>query len=95
VLQRYFQKKIKILFGNYKIYPSTDQTLKLEFVKLESLVIVDQNATVNMYSNFAQTARHALGVDQALRINYPSKLKILFGFVFDGGVGNRGEVVTR
>jgi len=33
-------------------------------MKVESLVIVDQHATVNMYSSFVHTARHALGVDQ-------------------------------
>jgi len=30
-------------------------------MKLESLVIVDQHATVNMFSSSVHTARHALG----------------------------------
>jgi hypothetical protein len=81
--------------ANLKRYRSTDWTLKLEFMKVESLVIVDQNATVNAYSDFAQTARHALGIDQAPRANYPIKHYNLIGFVLKGGVGNRGEVVTR
>ena len=32
-------------------------------MKLESLVIVDQHATVNMYLSLVHTARHILGVD--------------------------------
>lgn len=62
---------------------------------MESLVIVDQNATVNMYSGFAQTARHALEVDLTPRVNYPIKYKNLIGFVFKGEISDRGEVVTR
>jgi hypothetical protein len=62
---------------------------------VESLVIVDKNATVNTYSGFAQTARHALGIDQALRVNYTIKLNNLVVLVLDSWVGNRGEVVTR
>lgn len=30
-------------------------------MKMESLVIVDKNATVNIYPIFAHTARHAMG----------------------------------
>ena len=33
-------------------------------MKVKSLVIVDQHATVNMYSSFVHTARHALEVNQ-------------------------------
>jgi hypothetical protein len=33
-------------------------------MKVKSLVIVDQHATVNMYSSFVHTARHALEIDQ-------------------------------
>jgi hypothetical protein len=32
-------------------------------MKVESRVIVDQQATVNGYSGFVHTARHALGID--------------------------------
>lgn len=62
---------------------------------MESLVIVDQNATVNAFSGFAQTARHAPEVDQAPRVNYLIKNKILISLVLKSGVGNWGEVVTR
>ena len=37
---------------------SSDCSLKLENMKLESLVIVDQHATVNLYLDFVHTARH-------------------------------------
>ena len=33
-------------------------------MKVKSLVIVDQHATVNKYSSFVHTARHALEVNQ-------------------------------
>ncbi len=42
---------------------SSDWALQLEPMKLESLVIVDQHATVNMYLSLVLTARHALGVE--------------------------------
>ena len=44
--------------ANPKNYPSSDWSLQLEIMKLESLVIVDQHATVNMFLGFVHTARH-------------------------------------
>ena len=41
---------------------SSDWSLKLDSMKLESLVIVDQNATVNTFPGIVHTARHAIGV---------------------------------
>ncbi len=46
-----------------KRYLSSDRSLQLDYVKLESLVIVDQNATVNTFPGLVHTARHATGVD--------------------------------
>ena len=40
---------------------SSDRRLKLASLKLESLVIADQNAAVNTFSNFALTARQLKG----------------------------------
>ena len=37
---------------------SSDRSLQLDFVKLESLVIVDQHATVNTFPGLVHTARH-------------------------------------
>ncbi len=41
---------------------SSDCTLQLECMKLESLVIVDQHATVNTFPGLVHTARHTMGV---------------------------------
>ncbi len=41
---------------------SSDCTLQLEYMKSESLVIVDQNATVNTFTGLVHTARQAMGV---------------------------------
>ena len=45
-----------------KSYLSSDCTLQLECMKAESLVIVDQNATVNTFPGLVHTARHTMGV---------------------------------
>ena len=42
---------------------SPDWSLQLDSMKSESLVIVDQNATVNTFPGLVHTARHAMGVD--------------------------------
>jgi hypothetical protein len=41
---------------------SSDRSLKLDFVKLESLVIADQNAAVNTFPGLVHTARQAMGI---------------------------------
>ncbi|CAL0308090.1 unnamed protein product [Lupinus luteus] len=42
--------------------PSSDCSLQLGNMKLESLVIADQHAAVNMYPGPVHTARHTLGI---------------------------------
>ena len=42
---------------------SSDWSLQLDSMKLESLVIVDQHATVNTFPGLVHTARHTMGVD--------------------------------
>ena len=44
---------------------SSDCTLQLEYIKLESLVIADQHAAVNTFPGLVHTARHAMGVCSA------------------------------
>ena len=44
-----------------KSFLSSDCSLQLENMKLESLVIVDQHATVNLYLSLVHTARHIMG----------------------------------
>ncbi len=46
-----------------KAYLSTDWSLQLDSMKAESLVIVDQHATVNTFPGLVHTARHTMGVD--------------------------------
>ncbi len=41
---------------------SSDCSLQLDCMKLESLVIADQHAAVNTFPGLVHTARHAMGV---------------------------------
>ncbi len=45
-----------------KAVPSSDWSLQLDSMKLESLVIVDQHATVNTFPGLVHTARHTMRV---------------------------------
>ena len=47
---------------------SSDCSLQLENMKMESLVIVDQHATVNLYLSLVHTARHIMGARSAQSI---------------------------
>ncbi len=42
---------------------STDKSLQLDSLKVESLVIPDQQAGVNTFPGLVHTARHTMGVD--------------------------------
>ena len=42
---------------------SSDWSLQLDSMKLESLVIADQNAAVNTFPGLVHTARHTMGAD--------------------------------
>ena len=44
---------------------SSDWSLQLDSMKLESLVIADQHAAVNTFPGLVHTARHTMGVDLA------------------------------
>ena len=69
---------------------SSDCTLQLECMKSESLVIVDQHATVNTFPGLVHTARHAMGVGFTLSRCANRKEAAVHGRVSDWG-----EVVTR
>ena len=45
-----------------KASPSPDWSLQLDSMKLESLVIPNQNVGVNTFPGVVHTARHAMGV---------------------------------
>jgi hypothetical protein len=49
-----------------KISLSSDRGLQLSPVKLESLVIVNQNVTVNTFSGLVHTARQGMEVGSTL-----------------------------
>ena len=49
----------------HKPSPSSDCRLQLACMKLESLVIADQNAAVNTFPGLVHTARHTMGVSNA------------------------------
>ncbi len=42
---------------------SSDWSLQLDSMKLESLVIADQHAAVNTFPGLVHTARHTMGMD--------------------------------
>ncbi len=48
---------------SHKAVPSSDWSLQLDSMKLESLVIADQHAAVNTFPGLVHTARHAMRVD--------------------------------
>ena len=53
---------VKKLEQNLKNHLSSDCSLQLESMKLESLVIVDQHATVNTFPGLVHTARQVMGI---------------------------------
>ena len=69
---------------------SSDCTLQLECMKLESLVIVDQHATVNTFSGLVHTARHVMGIGSTLSRCANRKEATVHGRISDWD-----EVVTR
>ena len=69
---------------------SSDWSLQLDSMKLESLVIADQNAAVNAFPGLVHTARHTTGVGGAR-----SRIANLLEASVEGEINNWGEVVTR
>ena len=59
-------------------------------MKLESLVIANQNVAVNTIPGLVHTARHTMGVGGAR-----SRLANLLEAAVEGETNNWGEVVTR
>ena len=84
----YNEKQYREMEQIYKICPSSDWSLQLDSMKPESLVIVDQHATVNTFPGLVLTARHTMGVDFTRSRN--TKLVTVHS-----GISDWGEVVTR
>ena len=59
-------------------------------MKLELLVIADQNAAVNTFPGLVHTARHTMRVDNTRSLGANRKEAAV-----EGGVDDWGEVVTR
>ena len=77
----YKEKRDREVEQNSKTSPSSDCRLKLACTKLELLVIVDQNATVNAFPGLVHTARHTMEVGgaQSRSINRLPKAKPMTG----------------
>ncbi len=56
------RRKTVMSSKSQKHYHSSDWSLQLDSMKLESLVIVDQRATVNTFPGLVRTARHTTKV---------------------------------
>ena len=82
--------KIVILSKPQKAFLSSDCTLQLEYMKMELLVIADQNAAVNAFPGLVHTARHTMEAcnTRSLRANLKEA-------AVEGRIGDWGEVVTR
>ena len=55
-----------------KAYLSSDCSLQLDYMKLESLVIADQHAAVNTFSGLVHTARQTMRVGNT-RSRWPNR----------------------
>ena len=75
---------------SFKSRLSSDCTLQLGCMKVESLVIADQHAAVNTFPGLVHTARHTMGVGFTRRRFANRK-----GADDHGRVSDWGEVVTR
>ena len=75
---------------SHKACRSPDWSLQLDSMKSESLVIVDQNATVNTFPGLVHTARHTTGVGSTLSRDLNLRERSVYG-----GADDWGEVVTR
>ena len=73
-----------------KVNLSTDCSLQLDCMKVESLVILDQQARVNTFPGLVHTARHTMGVGFT-RSRLPNRKE----GAYHGELHDWGEVVTR
>ena len=69
---------------------SSDCRLQLAYMKLELLVIANQNVAVNTFPGLVHTARHTMRAGNT-RSQYPNRKE----GAAEGRIGDWGEVVTR
>src|SRR5215475_9702183 len=75
---------------SFKTVLSSDWSLQLDSMKLESLVIADQNAAVNTFPGLVHTARHTTKVGRTR-----SRCANRKDAAAQGTAHDWGEVVTR
>ena len=75
---------------SHKAVPSSDCSLQLDCMKLESLVIAYQNDAVNTFPGLVHTARHITKVG-CTRSRWANLREV----AVEGVIGDWGEVVTR
>ena len=73
-----------------KLGLSSDCRLQLAYMKVELLVIANQNVAVNTFPGLVHTARHTMRVDNTRSLWANRKEAAV-----EGGVDDWGEVVTR
>lgn len=73
-----------------KAGPSSDCGLQLAHMKLELLVIANQNVAVNAFPGLVHTARHTMRVGNT-RSQWANRKEA----AVEGGADDWGEVVTR
>ena len=85
-------KSCKLARGSQpqKTVLSSDWSLQLDSMKLESLVIADQHAAVNTFPGLVHTARHTTKAGFT-RSRCANRKEV----AAQGEVGDWGEVVTR
>jgi Tfp pilus assembly major pilin PilA len=85
-------KRCKLARGSQssKACLSSDWSLQLDSMKLESLVIADQHAAVNTFPGLVHTARHITKVGCTRSRQANRKEADAYGMIHDWG-----EVVTR
>ncbi len=82
--------KLARVSKSQKAVLSSDWSLQLDSMKLESLVIADQHAAVNTFPGLVHTARHTTKVGSTQ--NRQANLREADVY---GRAGDWGEVVTR
>ena len=82
--------QVAIRSQSRKSYLSSDCSLQLDYMKVESLVIADQHAAVNTFPGLVHTARHTMKVGCTR-----SRCANRKGAGAQGMVDDWGEVVTR
>ena len=83
-------KQYREVEQNPKNSLSSDCRLKLACMKLELLVIANQNVAVNTFPGLVHTARHTMRAGNT-RSQYPNRKE----GAAEGRIGDWGEVVTR